>query len=94
MTNSQASTVGLQLNSRSMLAGGALIAAGGVLALAGLTISGSALIVAVRRWVREMEEPPTDLARRKWAQAKAAGAAGASAWQNGDAQPRRRRARM
>ena len=93
MTNSQASTGGLQVNSRSMLAGGALIAVGGVLALAGLTVSSSALIVAVRRWVREMEEPPADLARRKWAQAKAASAAGASAWQNGDAR-RRQRARM
>lgn len=94
MTNSQASTGGgLQVNSRSMVVGGALIAAGGLMALAGLTISGSSLIMAVRRWVREMEEPPSDLARRKWAQAKAAGAAGASAWQDG--QPSgRQRARM
>jgi hypothetical protein len=84
MTNSQSIMNGLQVNSRSMLVGGSLIAAGGLMALAGLTISGSALFIAVRRWVNEMEEQPTDLARRKWAQAKKAGAAGAAAWQNGD----------
>lgn len=85
MTNRQALKSGLQVNSRSVLVGGALIAAGGIVALAGLAVSSSALIVAIRRWVREMEEPPSDLARRKWEQAKAATAAGAAAWQDGNA---------
>ena len=91
MTNRQAAKTGLQVNSQSMLVGGALIAAGGIMALAGLTVSSSALIVAIRRWVREMEEPPSDLARRKWEQAKAATAAGAAAWQDGNAARRRTR---
>lgn len=90
MRNMQAGSAGPQVNSRSMLAGGALIAAGGLMALAGLTISGTAMAVAIRRWVREMEEPPADLARRKWEQAKAATAAGASAWQDGTQRPRAR----
>jgi hypothetical protein len=90
MTNRQIASAGLQVNSRSMIIGGALITAGGVIALAGVSVSGAALIVAVRRWVREMEEPPTDVARRKWEQAKAATAAGASAWQDGTATPRAR----
>lgn len=83
MTNRQSSIGGLQVSSRSMLVGGSLIAAGGLIAMAGLAISGSALAVAIRRFIREMEEPPSDLAKRKWAQAKAATAAGAAAWQDG-----------
>ena len=40
-------------------------------------------MAATRRWIREMEVPPSELARLKYAQAKAAVAAGTSAWQNG-----------
>ena len=36
-----------------------------------------------RRWINEMEVPPSELARLKWVQARAAYTAGASAWQNG-----------
>ena len=38
---------------------------------------------ATRQWVSEMEVPPSELARAKWGQARAAMAAGAAAWQNG-----------
>jgi hypothetical protein len=36
-----------------------------------------------RRRINEMEVGPNELARLKWAQARAAVAAGTSAWQNG-----------
>jgi hypothetical protein len=49
-------------------------------ALAGLIVGGSHLVSATRKWVQEMEVPPSDLAKAKWAQAKAAASAGASAW--------------
>jgi hypothetical protein len=54
-------------------------------ALAGLAVGGSHLVAATRRWVAEMEVPPSELARIKWAQARAAAAAGAEAWQKAPA---------
>jgi hypothetical protein len=84
MTDDQSASSGLRVSSRTMLVGGALMGAGAVIGLAGFAISGSALIAAMRRWAREMEEPPADLAKRKWEQAKAATTAGASAWHGGN----------
>ena len=49
----------------------------------GLAVGGGHLLSATRHWVREMEVPPTELARIKWNQARAAVSAGAVAWQNG-----------
>ncbi len=80
---------GPQVRSAPLVTGGALIAAGGVLALAGLVIGGAHLLAATRQWVREMEIPPSEVAKLKLAQARAAAAAGAAAganaWQNGPA---------
>jgi hypothetical protein len=83
MTDTQSSTGGLQLRSGPLITGAALIGGGVMLALAGLAVGGAHLLAATRRWVDEMEVPPSELARLKWAQAKAAAAAGAGAWQNG-----------
>jgi hypothetical protein len=66
-----------------MITGAALFGAGALIALAGLAVGGSHLFSATRRWIREMETPPSEQARIKWAQAKTAAAAGAAAWQNG-----------
>jgi hypothetical protein len=33
--------------------------------------------------VKQMDVPPTELARQKWSQARAATAAGVGAWRNG-----------
>jgi hypothetical protein len=70
-------------NSKAMVAGFALVAAGGVIAMAGAGISTTAMVNAVRRWVRAQQEPPAAIVKRKISQAKAATTAGASAWQNG-----------
>ena len=70
-------------NSKAMVAGFALVAAGGVIGMAGAGISTMAMVNAVRRWVRAQQEPPTAIVKRKITQAKAATTAGASAWQNG-----------
>jgi hypothetical protein len=83
MTDTQSGTSGLQLRSGPLITGAALIGGGVMLALAGLAVGGAHLLAATRRWVDEMEVPPSELARLKWAQAKAAAAAGAGAWQNG-----------
>lgn len=80
MTTTQASRAGFQPNSRLLIAGSVLMGAGALIGLTGFAISGSALLSAARRWINDMEQPPSSLARQKWAQAKAATAAGASAW--------------
>lgn len=72
-----------EVHSGPLVTGAALIAAGGLLALAGMVIGGGHLFTALRRWVRDMDVPPSEVAKIKLAQAKAAAAAGASAWQNG-----------
>ena len=66
-----------------LITGGSLIAAGALIALAGVAVGGSHVVSATRRWVREMEVPPGELAKIKWTQARSAAAAGTAAWQNG-----------
>ena len=66
-----------------LITGGSLVAAGALIALAGLAVGGSHVVSATRRWIQEMEMPPSELAKIKWTQARSAAAAGAAAWQNG-----------
>jgi hypothetical protein len=70
-------------NSGPLITGGSLVAAGALIALAGLAVGGAHLLSATRRWVRDMEVPPGEQAKIKWAQARSAATAGATAWQNG-----------
>ena len=74
---------GPQFEAAPLITSAVMVGAGTLIVLAGLAIGGGHLAAATRRWVREMEVPPSELARQKWAQAKAAYAAGASAWQDG-----------
>jgi hypothetical protein len=74
---------GPQLQAARLITSAAMVGAGTLIALAGLAVGGGRLVTATRRWVSEMEVQPRELARLKWAQARAAYAAGASAWQNG-----------
>ena len=66
-----------------MITGGSLVAIGGLIALAGLAVGGLHLLNATRQWMDEMDVPPSEQAKIKWAQAKSAAAAGTAAWQNG-----------
>ena len=72
-----------ELRTGPIITGAALFGAGALIALAGLAVGGTHLFSATRRWIQEMEVPPSEQARIKWAQAKTAAAAGAAAWQNG-----------
>ena len=72
-----------QVRTGPLITGGVLAGAGALLVLAGLAVGGSHLFAATRRWIQEMEVPPSEQARIKWAQAKSAAAAGTAAWQNG-----------
>jgi hypothetical protein len=74
---------GMQVN-RGMVVGGAvLVGLGGLLGFSGMVLLGSALVTASRRWMRQLDRPPTETARRKWEQARAATTAGAEAWRSG-----------
>jgi hypothetical protein len=72
----------VQLNRGLLVGGGVLVALGGLLGFTGMTLLVSALISATRRWVDHLEQPPSDIARRKWQQTKAAASAGAAAWRD------------
>ena len=74
---------GPQFESAPLITGAALLGAGALIALIGLAVGGGHLVAATRRWVKEMEVPPSELARQKWAQARTAVEAGTLAWQNG-----------
>jgi hypothetical protein len=82
-SNTQKSSNLPQLKTGPLITGAGLVAVGGLIALAGLAVGGAHLISATRRWVDEMEVPPSEVAKLKWAQAKTAAAAGTAAWQNG-----------
>ncbi len=83
MTNDATRSNLPQLSSGPLITSAVLVGVGTFIALSGLALGGSHLMAATRRWIREMEVPPSELARLKYAQAKAAVAAGSSAWQNG-----------
>ena len=72
-----------ELRTGPIITGAALFGAGALLALAGLAVGTTHLFAATRRWIQQMDVPPSEQARIKWAQAKSAAAAGTAAWQNG-----------
>jgi hypothetical protein len=72
-----------ELRSGPLITGAVLAGTGLMLVLAGLAVGGAHIFAATRRWVDQMEVPPSQLARQNWARARAAATAGASAWQDG-----------
>jgi hypothetical protein len=81
MTNDQNPAGGPQLRSGPMIVSAALVGGGSLLAAAGIAVGGVYFVSAIRRWVKAMEVPPSELARIRWAQAREAVLAGADAWQ-------------
>ena len=80
MKTQQGSGNDFMVDSRHIIIGGTLFGLGVGACIAGIAISGSALLNAVQSWVGSLERPPSELARGTWAQAKAAAAAGKQAW--------------
>lgn len=70
-----------------LITGATLVGVGGVLGLTGLSLGIITVLKAFRRTLRESDVPPTELAKRKLAQAIAAAtasaAAGTDAWRHG-----------
>ena len=69
-----------QVRSGPLVVGGILIGIGAVVAMVGVAVAGTHLAAATRAWMNELETPPSQLARLKWEQAKAAAASGTSTW--------------
>jgi hypothetical protein len=81
-SNSQSTGAWPQLQSGPLIAGGVLIGIGAVVGMVGLAVAGSHVVAATRAWIKELEVPPSELARLKWEQAKTAAASGASTWRD------------
>lgn len=90
MTETTKTTGGMQVRSGPLVSGAALVGVGGLIALVGVAIGGFHLLWALRKWVNAMDMPPSELAKQKLAQAKAAASAGADAWQNAPTDSRAR----
>lgn len=75
------SQAGIRLNKGMLVGGAVLVGVGGLLGATGVLLGATAFVSATRRWIRQVERPPTDMARRKFEQARAATLAGAKAWQ-------------
>jgi hypothetical protein len=54
----------IQLNRRLIAGGGVLIGLGGLLGFAGMLLVSSAIVPAARRRVNQLEQPPSELAKR------------------------------
>jgi hypothetical protein len=83
MSNDGSSASGPQFRTAPLVVSAVLVGAGALVALAGLAVGATHVASAARQWIDEMEVPPSEQARQKWAQARTAMAAGAAAWQNG-----------
>jgi hypothetical protein len=81
-TNSQPAGSWPELQSGPLITGGILIGIGAVVALVGVGIAGAHVAAATRSWARDLEIPPSELAKLKWEQAKSTAAAGASHWRD------------
>jgi hypothetical protein len=71
-----------QVRSGPLITGAVLVGVGTFFVLIGLAVGSSHLLSVTRQRVREMEVP-NELAKQRYAQARAAVAAGTAAWQNG-----------
>ena len=83
MSDGENGRSGPQFRAGPLITSASMVGAGTLIALTGLAVGAGYVASLTRQWVREMEVPPSELARQKWAQARAAVSAGASAWQNG-----------
>jgi hypothetical protein len=83
MSNGENRRSGPQFQTAPLITSAVLVGGGTLIALTGLAIGSGHLVSATRQWISEMDVPPSELARLKWAQARAAMSAGTAAWQNG-----------
>ena len=83
MGNGRAADLGIRVNKKLVISGAVLVGIGGSLAATGVLLGSTAIASAMRQWVRQLDQPPSEMAKQKWNQARAATQAGAKAWQGG-----------
>jgi hypothetical protein len=83
MTDSEITQPRFQVNTRQVVGGSILIGIGAAVALAGAAMAGTAFVAAYRQRVRQMEVPPSVLARQNWDRLRAATVAGLGEFRNG-----------
>jgi len=81
--NGESGRSGPRFRAAPLITSASMVGAGTLIVLAGLAVGGGHLLSAIRQWISEMEVPPSEQARIRWNQAKAAVAAGTAAWQDG-----------
>jgi hypothetical protein len=69
--------------SRLLITGAILTMVGGVVGLAGATVTVAAAAAIARRRIEKMEIAPSEMARQQWRRARTAVKSGAGAWRNG-----------
>jgi hypothetical protein len=82
MTSTEKPRSGLQFNTPILITAAALVGFGSLLGGTGLALAMGELVAVTRRWMRDKDVTPSELARQTWAQAKAATTAGADAWRS------------
>jgi len=70
------------VNRGALVTGVALVSVGGLLLTAGAAITTVALLQATRRWAAQLDTPPSEVAKRQLAHARAATSAGVNAWRS------------
>jgi hypothetical protein len=71
---------GVQFESGPYLTGSVLVGVGGLIAFIGVLIGALHALSQGMHWLESLETPPSEMAKMRWTQAKAAGLAGAEAW--------------
>jgi hypothetical protein len=81
MMSNSASRPTIQINRGLLSSGVVLLCVGFFLWLIGAALSGTALGQAAMKWIDQMEESPSEIARRRAQQFREAVSAGSKAWQ-------------
>ncbi len=82
MTTNSDNRQPLRLDIRLLTAGAVLTGVGGLLGFAGLAAGSAAVVGVARQWLRQLDQPPNEIAKQRWQQLMSAAAAGNDAWRN------------
>lgn len=72
----------VSIDIRHLAWAGVLIGVGTVLWLAGVSLGSAAVARAAKDWIRQLDQPPRELAKMNWERFKSAKTAGTEAWRN------------
>jgi hypothetical protein len=83
MTSEDSARSAVPIDFRRLTWASVLIGLGAVLWLAGVSLGSAAVVRAAQRWIRELDQPPKELARSNWKRFMHAKSVGTEAWRNG-----------